>query len=685
MSGQAERIRFQLNQGALEAADQALEKIFQQPEIAAEFWQLKSRLMDLQGELSEASTVLEEALSCFPDRAELHQELAHLYLRQERYLSAGEHLQAARAFAPESLRHTRELAEYFLLLGQRRNALLYLQEALHLAENPESLYPLLGQILLLFGRYGDAEAAWLQSLESGHSIVPVQLSLLRLHLSQRQFGKALSCSLNLRACSNLFKYQRELWSEACFLWGWNAYWQGDLSTARELWRESLAAQISAEAFYALTIALPLVYQDAEERDNWQVVLEDGLKVLLNSHLPPPGIPKMLELSAVHLPQLNSVFFRQARTQWLQQFYTETRPVSLSAKKMFRLGFFAPDLNNLEIQAYLQVLKQAIAPEGLELSLYYLQPDLLPDVLQSWEQDSFQVPAHTLALETYFAGQPVDAMAFLGFSPELYLLAFQRAAAVQILMPTLSQSSGLPSMDFVLCESNTETWFEAYTEQPLPVPTSIQLVCPLPLLEPGMRKKWNLPRLGHLYLIPAEPQYWTLETDAMIARILQQDRKAFILGLQIPGSALHTRVMQRHERSLADRHHRMRWLQLSSEQWPELLSLIDLVIDPLEYGAPWACCQALLQGVPVLTCPSKNVSSRMTRQLLEEMNLPELIVTQPEDLAERACKILKEKREHVILKERVEAERERLLRVQPERATVILKSIYQRLIKLSQHE
>ncbi len=66
-----------------------------------------------------------------------------------------------------------------------------------------------------------------------------------------------------------------------------------------------------------------------------------------------------------------------------------------------------------------------------------------------------------------------------------------------------------------------------------------------------------------------------------------------------------------------------------------LTLADLVIDTLPYGAHTTASDALWVGVPVLTCIGQTFAGRVAASLLTAMDLPELITSSLEDYEDRA--------------------------------------------------
>ena len=66
-----------------------------------------------------------------------------------------------------------------------------------------------------------------------------------------------------------------------------------------------------------------------------------------------------------------------------------------------------------------------------------------------------------------------------------------------------------------------------------------------------------------------------------------------------------------------------------------LTLADLVLDTLPYGAHTTASDALWVGVPILTCVGQTFAGRVAASLLNAMGLPELITTCLEDYEARA--------------------------------------------------
>ena len=85
-------------------------------------------------------------------------------------------------------------------------------------------------------------------------------------------------------------------------------------------------------------------------------------------------------------------------------------------------------------------------------------------------------------------------------------------------------------------------------------------------------------------------------------------------------------------------------------------LADLFLDTRYCGAHTTCSDALLAGLPVLTCPGETFASRVAASLLRAAGLPELVAADIADYESRAIRLAGEPAELRPLRERLRAER-----------------------------
>ncbi|HEY9842643.1 MAG: tetratricopeptide repeat protein [Candidatus Sericytochromatia bacterium] len=633
------RLQQLLAQGALEAALVELEQLLQQSPTDWGLWQLRGELAVRQMQPEAALLAFEQALELNPRTASTHAGLGRLLLSQGALDQARRHLEAARAFEPEDLEHTLVLVELYLLLGERGQALNYLKEALSIDAASARAYALLGGTLYLFGRWPEARDALRQSLELDPACESAYLALLQLALKKQDYLTALQTLLHCELPPDSPQLAEALYLQACC-----QYWQGDLPAARNLWRSSLALG-GEEALLPLALAAPLVSQSCQERRKWLELVQQGAQLLKQHELKlSPEWPLtawMPEAEPELSRQLGEVF--QARV-------TPLAGPRLEPQACFRLGLITSRLDDPAIQDQVVGLLREHRHQGLDWQLFYLHPGELPEALAPWTERCFQVPDHADALCRLLGDFQLSALLFLDLGLSLYALALRAPIPLQLLLPTWPEPSGLASLPLA------SAWLGLAAEPLLALPR-IPDAAATPA---AIRAAWDLPRLGHLYLCALEPEYWLPEFDALLLELLGLDRKAFVIGLQKPGTTLHTRVMQRQAESLPDRAHRVRWLELPPARLPELVAGVDLLIEPFEAGNPWASFQALASGVPVLSCPGQSLRSRLSRVWLERLQLPELALAEPAALPAEAVALVTDRSRRAMLKERLLAGREQLM-------------------------
>ncbi len=619
-------IRQMLSQGAFEAAEKALALAPEHPVV----FQLRGELALRQQRRDEARLAYEQALSLNPRAADIHSQLGRLFLEDSLLEQALVHFEAARAYAPEATYTSLDLIELSLLMGERQQALIYLQDLMpRIQAEPEfaaRTFALLGQTLWLFGRWPEARAALLQALEIDLRCEDAGLALLRLTL-RRDDQAELQRTLSLFERFPLGDQATQFYSEGCSAWA-----QGDLPQARYFWRKA-ADQGALAALLQLTLAGPLVSQSIEERQNWQRLTLEGAQLLeIKSWV------SGMTLEAPRLPYHpeNGEAILACLGQALQKIVPELPEPSSSVKG--RVGLICSDLHHPERLDWIVSLLSQSQSHQIDWQVLYLQPGELPQALQAWTQNCFQVPDHGEALCSFIQDFELETLIYLDLDFCLYHTALRRPIKRQLLAPTWPEDPGLPGLT---CLPDWSLLAQARE----PILTS--------------RADWSLPRLGHLYLCPADPRDWLPEWDANLKELLDRDRKAFVLGLIKPGTALHTRVMQRHSQTLGDRAHRLRWLDVSPERLPDLISIVDLVLEPWEASSPWASYQALSQAVPVMVCSGQSRRSRLSLNWLKQLGLAEL-VSPAGELALKASEWVTDRSRRAMLKERLQYARPRLL-------------------------
>ena len=109
-----------------------------------------------------------------------------------------------------------------------------------------------------------------------------------------------------------------------------------------------------------------------------------------------------------------------------------------------------------------------------------------------------------------------------------------------------------------------------------------------------------------------------------------------------------------------------------------LSLADLMLDTLPYNAHTTTSDALLMGVPVVTCMGETFAGRVTGSLLRAAGLPELVTHSLEEYQAMALRLAQQPEELATLRQRLRAARQTQPYFDMPRFTRDLENLYQRM-------
>ncbi|MGV3522782.1 MAG: hypothetical protein ACO1RX_01080 [Candidatus Sericytochromatia bacterium] len=636
-----EAVRQWIAQGVQAEAQDWIERALQlRP--SAEIWELQGDLWAKQARSDEAWEAYQAALLLEPERASVHAALAVLGLKTGVLHSARHHAEAARAFAPEEALYTRHLVSILLLQGERAEALLYVRELLQLEPEAASSFALLGQVMYLFGQRDLARQAVQQSLEIDPGQRDLHFLLMWWALGQRRWAEALRLGLAYPA----HRSDAAQTALALHIWAYTLAAHGELAQARDMWQQALSLDFQAPYLLAYSLSAPLVYASSAQQWQWQQILEQAVDLLQRQRegLSDPYL--WLSLPITPLPAsvaepAHQLWAACARA-WQQQAQAEKtadvlEPESLSHAAPKRGVLLVSDLEDPACADWIyQWLNERQAPDWT-WQVLYLFPGGLPTRFEAWASCFLQAPVHPLSLPAFVADLGADVLLYLQVDRELSHVLVQNQGPLQGCVPSLQIPAGLP-FDFQL------SGFSA-------------LACPRDAAQEAPRREdFDLPRLGHVYFIPAEPELWLPAWDSWLAEILRQDRKAFVYGLQRSGTALHSHVQQRLTESLGDRQHRVRWLDLSDDQRWQILPLVDGVLNLPGMDVAWLGFQALLQGVPVVDFAAPSQLSLC----LQRAGLDRLSLSLDTEGIQRLCSWITQRTERVILSEALEEARPRLL-------------------------
>ncbi|MCC6474209.1 MAG: tetratricopeptide repeat protein [Burkholderiales bacterium] len=204
---------------------------------------------------------------------------------------------------------------------------------------------------------------------------------------------------------------------------------------------------------------------------------------------------------------------------------------------------------------------------------------------------------------------------LGMHPLTYYLAYWRLAPVQLVAWGHPVTSGIDSVDhFISSETLEPPGSESeYSERLLRLKGYFMPRYARPCAPPGApdRAALGLPAHAHLYGCPQTLFKLHPDFDAVFAAILERDPAARIVLIEARrawAQRLLARLAPRLGESLA------RVVLLPQQRTPtglNLVSCMDVLLDPVHFGGNNSSVEGLALGVPVVTLPAPRLRGRFT--------------------------------------------------------------------------
>ncbi len=322
-----------------------------------------------------------------------------------------------------------------------------------------------------------------------------------------------------------------------------------------------------------------------------------------------------------------------------------KPSKSPATNRLRVGFLSAYFRNHTI-GRLNILRlEQLQRANIELTVIYAG-GAMDDFTQRFEAtaDRFvKLPRQLAGAIATLKDLDLDILvhADVGMDSLTQTLAFSRFAPVQIATWGHPDTSGSPMMDYFLSSEHLEgvDAQSHYSEKLVKLP-SIGIAYERPVkARTTSRGELDLPDDCRLYSCPQTLFKFHPEFDVILAGILEQDPKALLVLLEGRLPEWTHRLRRRFRRSLPDAGERVQFLPaLPREDFLSLLTCSDVLLDPLHFGGGNSSLEAIAMGVPLVTLEGKFLRSRITSAIYKQMNLSELIASDPASYVSLAVKI-----------------------------------------------
>ncbi len=224
----------------------------------------------------------------------------------------------------------------------------------------------------------------------------------------------------------------------------------------------------------------------------------------------------------------------------------------------------------------------------------------------------------------------------------YSIPFARPAPVQCTSCGIPATTGVPAIDYYISSELMEIpgAESHYSETLVRLPSLLFYKRRSPRPDPPAdRGEFGLPRSAHLYACLQNPLKLHPAFDALLAGILRADPRGLVLLLRGRAGDAADQVARRHRATIPDVADRIDWLPYQPPAaYHRLLSLADVVLDPMPYGAGISVYDIFSHDLPLVTLPGRFNPSRHALAAYRRMGLMDPVAGTPEEYVEIAVRL-----------------------------------------------
>ena len=590
------------------------------PSYAAAHYNMGIVLQE-QGRLEEAVAQYHKALALKPTYAEACNNLGLVLREQGKLDEAATLFRQALTVQPSNVEAVLNLGNALKDQGNLEEAMACYRQATALKPTCAEAYNNLGTVLQKLRMFGDAEACYRQAVKANPA-----------------FGLAYA---------NLGKILAE---------------QGKHEEAVALYRQALDFGQSDGVRILMATALPVIFESKEHLLTARRHFTEQVSELIRQDLSLKDPATELGVTNFYLAYQG---FNDCKIQqMLGRMYGQACPAlnyiaahcratpRAQASSRIKLGFIAMSLGK---QTILGVLARGIIAElsrgDLSVSLILFQnirdddSTFIPDGVDR----IIVLPPVLSAAQDRIAKEQFDILCYvdIGLDPLIYFLAFSRLAPVQCALWSHPVTTGIPTIDCFISSRYLEPPNAGthYTEKlvrlrHLPLYYS-RPVCRVPLKSRG---EFGFNENQTLYLCPQSLFKLHPDFDEVIGQILQKDQSGELVLIEGMHAHWTELLVNRFRRTIPDVADRIRILPRQTEwDFQGLLSVADVILDPLHWSGGITTLDALALGTPVVTLPGKFMRGRVTYAFYKQMGVLECVATANDEYVKLAVRLGKDRK------------------------------------------
>jgi len=604
-----------LEQGQTQAAIDTYLKIITGQGHYMEVYQNLGNAYYQEGQLEAAIHSYREALRLKPDAVPVLNNLGHVFLLQGDWNAALPYFEAAAQFNPDDAEVHYYVAYVFHCMGNHAAALENYEKALLLQPDMPGALNNMGGLLKEQGRIDEAMVYFEKAIVANPECSSPYVNLANEWVVRMRMDKALACYQKLS----------ELHPEKAIL---------------KLQQNILCAPLvdSIEAIAQI---------EKQIEDSLVAMAEEAMSIEFDD---------LFSLECYRPPFYLTYYGQndlEIRSRFadllMNNFSFETYAVPVKEKitgKRHRIGFLVTQNHERAFCHLLGGILNHLSTEKFELTVVCSQSGM--SYLQS-HLDMTRLSLFPMAPQWNQAISDIQAQAFdlmyfaeVGTDLQNYILPFFNLARVQCASYMFPVTTGIPTVDYFVSSALWETGDAdtQYREKLVRLETlPIYFYHPKHVVGKKTRADFGFPEDAHLYSCPQTLYKIHPAFDSILADILDADPLGLLVLLQSGFAEQDAFLMKRLQKHIPNADTRICMLpKQSTSDFMDLLSLSDVMLDPIHYGGGITTYEALALGTPVVTLPSEFLRGRISCGIYKKMGMTDCIVSTPETYAATAIKL-----------------------------------------------
>lgn len=593
-------------------------------------------VLQCQNKPEEAAAYYRKTLALQPTYAKAHNNLGNILKAQGRLEDALVHYREALAADPAFLEAHNNLGATLQAQGKLDEATACYRQAMAIKPDFTEAYNNLGLVLQIQGNLEGAVAHYRQALKFKPDFAEGYRNLASVFQVQNQMEEATAhyrMALQLNPAS----------PKAAKGLGFTLKLQGKLDEAIACYRQCLAVAPTDGMRILLGTSAPVIYRSQAHLLQTRRAFQQQVAGLLREAL--VVTDPIMEVDATNFflayqgmndrtLQINVAQLYEQACPSLQ--YTADHCRSFSPRPAggkIKIGFISMYFTNHTVGQLMRGIMARLSRELFSVSALTFphKPDWISGLIAKEADHTIVLPPSLDEVHRRIAEERFDILFYadIGMDPFTYYLAFSRLAPVQCTTWGHPVTTGIKTMDYFVSSKliEPEDAGRHYSER---------LICldqmPSYYYRPTLvgtlktRREFGFNESTHLYLCPQSLFKIHPDFDAFIAGILQADPHGELI--LIDGTSMHwnTLLMERFQATIPHVIDRIRFVpRMSGPDFLSLLSVADVILDPLHWSGGNTTYEALFFGTPVVTLPSKFMRGRVTGGLYRQMGVMDCVV------------------------------------------------------------